>query len=215
MAFHTCGKTDPSDRMPPLICAPDFSRWAFNFLYTSVRIESFVADMADWSGRSTRGKWLNGEPYVGWPWRVTQPPEVVEVSTADTVLTYRMCYIPALWIGAVTAMLMASCVPLFLLWMGKRNAEIEITPLRLIVDSARALKDDEALEDVPSWNMKMLNMWSKRTKVRYQLHVSEDQDLAPTRQLVLDSDGRYSHEEEDEAEALLLEDHQHPNESLL
>jgi len=87
--------------------------------------------------------------------------------------------------------------------LGKRNAEI--TPLRLIVDPAKALKDDEALEDVSSWNMEMLNMWSKRTKVKYPLLVSENQDLAPVRQLVLDSNGRHSHEEENEDEVPLPE----------
>ena len=214
MAVYTCDKTNPRDSMPPLNCAPDFRRWAFNFLYTAVEMESFVAEMADQPGRNTRGKQLMGDPYVWWPGRtVVQPPEMVEVNTTDTMLKYRICYIPALWLGAIAAMLMSSCIPLFLLWTGKRNAEVEITPLRLIVDSAKALKDDEALEDVSSWNTKMLNMWSKRTKVRYQLLVSENQDFAPTRQLVLDSTGRYSHEEENEDEVLLLEDHQHPNES--
>lgn len=175
-----------------------------------------MAELADAPGRSTAGKQLVGNPYVGWPKPiVVQPPEMLEVSTTDTVPTYRMCYIPALWTGAVAAMLMASCVPLLLICTRKRNSGIDITPLRLVVDCARALKDDGTVEDMASWSTKTLDRWSKSTRVRYQLHVSENEGPAPTCQLVLDSDVRYSHDDEGEEEVLLLGDHPHPNDQLI
>jgi hypothetical protein len=206
MAVYTCPKTSPYDSLPPLNCVPEYGRWVFNFLLISVEMERYVSELADRPGRNTTGKQLLGDPFARWPrpWPVP-PPEKVEVRTTDTDLTYRMSYIPALWIGAVTAMLLASCVPLLLLWTAKRIDEVEITPLRLMVETARAMKDDREFEDTPLWTAKRLNSWANRTKVRFQLQISDEQDIGLSRHIVLNRERRYSEGEGvGEEEALFL-----------